>query len=214
MIVHNIQQGTPEWHHLRAGRVTGTQFSTLFMGKKTKGYLDLVGELAAQIIIQGDLGEQQFQSAKMEDSSDLEHVARDAFSEAIYPVQEIGFITPDAGHKFHEWIGISPDGIGISGDFGLEIKIPLAKTHFRYLSSGVVPKEYLDQVQGSLFTTGLEVWYFMSWYPDLKPLIVEVTPDKDLHERYEVELDFLIQAVKDSIENYKNYGYQEQGEAG
>lgn len=214
MIIHQVTQGTPEWYHLRAGRITGTRFATLLMGKTTKGYNDLIGELTAEAITGEDLGEIKHQSPEMEWGIEMEPYARDLFSDLIYPVVEVGFITPDPGHQWEDWIGISPDGLLHTGsrysgiNAGIEIKCPLAKTHFRYLAANEVPKEYIHQVQGSLFTTGLDLWYFMSWYPKMKPMILEVTPDQELHERYQVELEVVTQAVKDNIERYKNYGYE------
>ena len=119
-------------------------------------------------------------------------------------VDRVGFITPDPDNEFADWIGCSPDGI-IKG--GLEIKCPLAKTHINYIEGNRLPNEYKHQVQGSLFVTGLDYWDFMSYYPGMKPFIIRVLPDKDMHNEYEERLRELIKDVNLKLENYKKYDY-------
>ena len=73
---------------------------------------------------------------------------------------------------------------------GLELKCPAGWTHIRYLRAGVMPPDYVPQVQFSLWVTGLSRWYFMSyartpedpllaWRPgtSMPPLLLEVEPD-------------------------------------
>jgi len=243
MIIHNCLQSTPEWFELRAGRVTGTRFKTLMMGKTTKGYRDLIDEIACEVITEG-VNDQEFSytSPIMERGKDMEPIAREVFREVTgFNVGEVGFITPDEDHEFAEWTGISPDGIIyetkriditpvdrtniLAGEdqiiikgrlyqkefnniSGLEIKCPLAKTHFGYLESGELPSDYIHQVQGAMHVSGLESWYFMSYYPKMKPFIIEVKPDPDLHLQYESSLRELVFQVKKKIEIYKEYDYE------
>ena len=90
-------------------------------------------------------------------------------------------------------VACSPDGIHKAPrpDFGVELKCPAGWTHIRYLRAGVMPPEYVPQVQFSLWVTGLSRWYFMSyartpedplmaWRPgsSMPPLLLEVEPDE------------------------------------
>lgn len=57
---------------------------------------------------------------------------------------------------------------------GIEIKCPAPHTHVKYLSDGVIPKEYRAQVYGSMFCTGFSKWVFMSYCRGFPALILEV----------------------------------------
>jgi len=47
----------------------------------------------------------------------------------------------------------------------------------------------------------------MSYYPDMKPFIIRVFPDKELHLKYEERLRESILLIKNKIEIYKNYSF-------
>ena len=66
---------------------------------------------------------------------------------------------------------------------------------------------YKNQVQSSLWITGRKWWDFMSYYPDMKPFIIRVFPDKELHLKYEEMLRESILLIKNKIEIYKNYSF-------
>ena len=100
-------------------------------------------------------------------------------------VQEVGFHM----HDDHD-IGCSPDGL--FADTGVEIKCPKANTHVRYMRSKKLPSEYLQQVQGTMYVMNLERYYFMSYHPDLKPIIIEVKRDNELIDK---AADILIAAA-------------------
>lgn len=206
MITINVEQGSDAWFEARTGRVTGTRFASLMAKKTTKAYQDLATDLAAEIIT-GEV-EESYSNTVMERGKDLEPEARELYQKIMdVDVAEAGFIIPDG--EFTDYIGISPDGIimELSEDeyteVGMvEIKCPLRKTHLKYLFGGKLPSEYRHQVQSQLFVTGLDYCDFMSYYPGMKPFIVRVFPDKELHKQYESELREMIKKVQDIIEKY------------
>jgi len=61
---------------------------------------------------------------------------------------------------------------------GLEIKCPKMHTHVNYLLKGTVPRIYWPQVQGSMYITGYDYWWFMSFYPGLPPLEIKMKRDE------------------------------------
>lgn len=61
---------------------------------------------------------------------------------------------------------ISPDGLIPDLNKGLEIKCPKMSTHIRYILEGGVPKEYIIQVQFSMWVTGYKEWDFVSYCPE------------------------------------------------
>jgi len=50
-------------------------------------------------------------------------------------------------------------------------------THVDYLMEAVLPSEYAVQVHWSMMVTGIQQWYFMSYFPGLNPLILRVEYD-------------------------------------
>jgi len=209
MIIHNIEQRSEAWHEIRLGRITGTSFQTLVSGESTKGYQDLILNLAGEILT--GISEESYSNDIMERGIEFESDAAKEFSEVTgFELQEIGFITPDENTPYFEWIGVSPDRlIKIGGNYtsGLEIKCPLRKTHLRYINENRLPMEYVKQVQGALFVTKLPKWYFMSYYPGMKPFIKEVLPDESLFATFETRLNKIIPLIKTQIENYHKYDY-------
>jgi len=65
----------------------------------------------------------------------------------------------------------SPDGL-VGDDGGLEVKCPNRGTHTGYLVNAELPLKYRLQVVGSLLVTGRSWWDFLSYHPDMQPLLV------------------------------------------
>jgi predicted phage-related endonuclease len=100
-------------------------------------------------------------------------------------VQQVGLVYPDHTQDYH----CSPDGL-LDGT-GLEIKCPSLPVAVEYLDKGVLPTEYKVQVQGSMMVTGFNSWWFISYYPGLKPLILEIQRD-----------DKFCEMIKNSVEGF------------
>lgn len=174
MQVINMEQGSPEWLEARKGVVTGSRFKDVItpakaeLSKSSKTYMyELVAERMGATV-------SFYQNEHMQRGNDLEPDARTAY-EFIKDctVKEVGFCLHD-----NKLIGVSPDGL-IDEDGGIEIKCPKETTHISYLDKGELPLIYKPQVQGCLWVTGRKWWDFMSYHPDLPPLIVRVLRDED-----------------------------------
>jgi hypothetical protein len=218
MIIHRIEQRSEAWYALRSGRVTGTSFQTLVSGKSTSGYKGLVSRLAAEILLgKSDENDKGYSNDIMESALEMEAEALNEYNEVVGSnLVPIGFITPNEDHEFAEWIGCSPDGLSYIMiptkaivSHGLEIKCPLAKTHINYIEAGKLPNEYKHQVQGSMFVTNLKTWDFMSYYPGMKPFIIEVEKNQEMHDEYTERLRELIKDVNIKLEKYKAYDHHE-----
>lgn len=197
-----MEQGSEAWFEARCGLITATRIASMMAGESTKTYKDLITDLAGEIIT-GEV-EESYSNAIMERGTELEPFARGEY-ESIFDteVKEVGFVLSE---KYKDWLGVSPDGLTTDG--GLEIKCPLRKTHINYIEANRLPNEYKWQVQGSLFVTGLPHWDFMSYYPNMKPFILRVYPDKEMHLDIEQRLIKTIANVKAKIKMYKNYNYE------
>lgn len=172
-IFNNIDQGTPEWHAIRAGIPTASNFDKIIKANGSRS--DQAKTYIHQLVGERLLGhaEDGFKSEWMERGTELESEAR-ALYEFISgnDVCQVGFM-----RLGYPSCGCSPDGL-VGDDGGLEIKCPKLSTHIKYALSGKLPSDYHRQVMGSLFVSGRKWWDFMSYYPGLDPFIVRVYPDQ------------------------------------
>ena len=182
MIIHDVEQNTPEWFALRCGIPTASEFSKILTstGKdstQSKGYMHtLVGErLAGEPL-------ESVNNVWMERGKELEADALSYFEfETDLDIESQGFITND-----DLTLGCSPDGF--SGDWGVEVKCPKGSTHVEYLLGRRVPPVYFPQVQGSMYVTGVDHWWFVSYHPKLDPLIIRVQRDEEWINKLEIAL--------------------------
>jgi len=201
MIKIDIEQGSESWFAIRAGKITGTRFAKVMAGDNTATYKDLITDLAGEIIT-GEV-EETYTNAIMERGVLLEPEARKVYEQEIEKVKEIGICLLD---DYEDWVGFSPDGL--TKDGLLEIKCPIRKTHLNYIEKNVLPSEYKWQIQGGIMVTGTKYCDFMSYYPKMKPFIVRVQPDRDMHAELMAEIYKTIKLVKQKIEVYNQYDHQ------
>lgn len=189
MKIHEgIEQGSVEWFLLRSGRVTASTAEALVtnLGKVKTG--DAAKTLLVEILAENWVGGPlpSFQGAlDCENGKILEERARPCFTlETGKAVKEVSFIEGD-----DERTGCSPDGILTDEKAGLEIKSPRMENHIRYLLDGIVPADYVIQVQFSLYVTQWPRWYFMSYRSQFPPLILKVEPDEKIQSAIKTALD-------------------------
>lgn len=203
MIVINCEQRSEAWFANRIGRFTASSFKDLMSGKDTAGYENLIAKIALEIITGED--EEEFTSDAMERGIELESEAVIEFENHTGLItKEVGFCIPDENNILHEWVGVSPDRV-IDDETILEIKCPLAKTHFKYIKQNRLPNEYKWQVQGQLMVISAKKCFFMSYYPGLKPFIIEVYPDEKMHQELTQRIIESIEEVKQLIKTYNQY---------
>jgi len=156
-IYAELEQGTPEWFAVRCGKFTASKdFQQLVTGKPDT-YTKLIRRKLAEKIT-GKLVASDYTNVNMERGNLLEQAARDAFEwHTGLAVQQVGFVEGD------EWYGASPDGL-IGDDAGLEIKCRDIHTHLDCWIDGW-DKSYKWQIQGNLWVTQREHWYFASYNP-------------------------------------------------
>lgn len=146
-LIDTCEQCTPEWHQLRAGRVTGSKADCVdakARDGKSEGTTrrDYRVQLALEILT-GKPQEDGYMSREMQEGKEREPSARLAYEvETGNLLQEIGFAYwPDLP------IGCSPDALVEDDDgFGLvSIKCPKAATHWEYLQAARHPPAYVPQ---------------------------------------------------------------------
>lgn len=183
MIIFDCEQCSEEWFAARVGVPSASCFDKIITttGKPSAQRDKYLYQLAGERLV--GCKEETYQSAAMLRGIELEPEAREAYEFITgTKVETVGIIYKDERKRF----SCSPDGL--SPQRGLEIKCPSLSVHTEYLHKGKLPTTYFQQVQGSLYVTGLEVWDFMSYYPGMDPLIVTVEPNIEWHRALEKEL--------------------------
>jgi hypothetical protein len=181
VLLHDVEQGTDEWHKLRAGRPTSSEFDQLVTGtgKVSTGLKDYALKLATEKYLDS-IGKKIVSGWKggwaTDRGHELEPVSRAEY-EMLYqiPVQEVGFITDD----LMRW-GSSTDGL-VEEDGVVEFKNLIETTFFKagiyWKQHGKTEPKYMPQCQGELFVTErdfVDLVLFNPEYPD--PIIERIYP--------------------------------------
>jgi len=191
-----MEQGSPEWFDVKRGKISASGISNV-LAKGKKGELSKTREkYFEEIFIERITGitDKGYSNYNMENGTETEPLARDAYGMlTLTNVQEVGFV------EVNEWLGCSPDGL--VGDDGLiEIKSPLAKTHYHTIKKDSVPTQYIPQIQCQLYVTGRQWCDFVSfnqyWTP--KPIYVKrVERDEEKIKQIAVEVEIFIDELKE-----------------
>ena len=197
MIIHDVIQGSEAWHKLRLGRFTATDFTTVANGKKATIDTLIYKKVAERIT--GLPASERYINANMERGLDLESEARTAFEfRTGIEVDVVGFCSLD------DWVGCSPDGL-IGENKGIEIKCKDNHTHLECLLHG--DNSYRWQIQGNLYVTGRDSWYFISYNPNFpieKQLyITEYGRDDDALSKIEQGLKYAVNKAKEIWREYE-----------
>lgn len=168
MEIFDFPQGSPEWHAIRAGLPTASEFSTVMAKGKTAGsesvtrrkyMLRLAGET-----LTGE-PEQTYSNGFMERGKEWEPEARNlyAFLYSCEPKQ-VGFIR--SGNK-----GCSPDAL-IGDDGMLELKSAIPSVLIDLFLRDTFPSEHLAQCAGNLWVAERQ-WIDIAVYHPKLPLFVK-----------------------------------------
>ena len=173
MQIHNDKQGSPEWLASRVGLATASEFHKILTptGKASTQAKVYMESLLAEIMIGESVS--TWEGNKWTDrGTELEPDAICLYEMITkQSTEEVGFVE-------NYGVGCSPDRF-IGDDGLLEIKCPAAHTHVKYLLENKMPSEYIPQIQGQLYVTERKWCDFMSYHPEMKPLIIRVKRDED-----------------------------------
>lgn len=202
--IKQIKRGVNEVTH-EGETFTGTKADcTLWVRErlpkiKSDTKLTYMDELVAQIatgLIPDEISAKPLQWGK-----DHEEEARDAYSAATFEaIEEEAFIYQDERMR----AGISPDGLIVGEDKGLELKCPWSsKVWCAFAGRGEIKKEEIAQVQFSLFITGFKSWGFAKFDPrnvNCKKLhYVEIFRDEEMIAKLEKGLNEFIEDMDKAL---------------
>lgn len=194
MIVLNFPQCSPEWFKARAGIPTSSEFDKIITtkGEPSKSRTKYMWKLAGERL--GGIVEEGFISFAMNRGKEKEEEAKKFYAFTNEPVQSVGFCLSDC-RRF----GASTDGL-INDKGVFELKCPEMATHIGYLlGDPEIPTEYYQQTQGELFVTGREYVQFLSYYPGIKPFLVQEEPDTVFQRLLKKELDIFCQELDELV---------------
>lgn len=182
-----IEQNSVDWSILRSGKITASEMDAIIspLGKirDSEGVDTYVAQKLCEIWTGGPLLALQG-IFDVEQGRILEERAKPAFTvHTGIEIENVAFIETDDGR-----VGCSPDAmIGVNS--GVEIKCPRMDTHVGYLLAGKLPKQYVAQVQGSMFVTGCQRWHFFSYCRNLPPLHIIVERDGNFQDALREAID-------------------------
>lgn len=199
IIIHDMEQGGPEWFSVRAGKPTASMFSTVMAkgeGKTRRAYmLKLAGE-----ILTGEPME-TYSNVHMERGQEQEDNARDryALTHDAEP-KRIGFIEDaDLG------AGCSPDAL-LGDDGVLEIKSALPHIQIERLLAGKVPPEHVAQCQGNLLITRRNYIDFVSHCPRLPLFVKRAYRDEAYLKNLASEIERFNDELAVTVDRIRRYG--------
>lgn len=160
-IFREIEQGTEEWHKIRAWVITWTKLKNICWSSKTQetAMYELIAEEFAPL-------EENFSSQAMQRWKELESIAKAKYIDKTWEkVEEIWFI------KKNDYVWLSPDGVIFDENEkikkAIEIKCPWAKNFTKCILENKIPEEYKYQViMYFLVISDLEELDFILYNPD------------------------------------------------
>lgn len=164
MKVMEFEQGSPDWHAYRCGRVTASRVADVIAKTKT-GWGASRANYAAQLVCERLTGTvaESYSNAAMQWGTETEPQARLVYEMMRdCEVRQVGLIQ----HPKIDLSCASPDGL--VGDEGLlEIKCPQTNTMIELLLSQSIPAKYECQMQWQLACSGRAWCDFVAFDPRL-----------------------------------------------
>jgi putative phage-type endonuclease len=192
-----VEQGTPEWHQIRLGKVTASRVADILAKTKTgpsASRSNYLIELALQRVTK--TLEESYTNSAMEWGIQTEPQARVAYEVKTNNfVDQVAFIDHPTISNF----GCSPDGL-VGSDGLIEIKCPNSATHWSYIKDNAPPNKYYIQMQAQMAVTGAKWCDFVSFDPRMPErsqlLIVNVPRDPEFISSMEEEIKQFLSEVE------------------
>jgi putative phage-type endonuclease len=205
MIVLDFEQGSPEWHAYRCGKVTASRVADVIAKTKT-GWGASRANYAAQLVVERLTGTvaESYSNAAMQWGTDTEPRARLVY--AMMTDAEVG----QCGLIQHPTIPLScasPDGL--IGDDGLvEIKCPNSATHIETLLSETVPAKYVTQMQWQMACSDRAWCDFVSFDPrmpgEMQLFVSRVRRDDAVIKDLATQIETFLAEVADTVSQLQN----------
>lgn len=205
MIIHNLDQRTPEWYQIRTGKPTGSAFSKVLTskGELSKQSASYAASLAIEIYT-GEPNE-TFEGTEWTDRGKELEAEAQAFYELDYDVdvQPVGFVTDDQDR----W-GCSPDGL-VRDDGMTEYKCLKPENHIEammfYRRNGRCEAKYVPQTQGQMWVCERKWCDLVFYCPKLPTLVIRQEPDPTFFDALEPALLELLKQRDERVQVLREY---------
>lgn len=203
-IYADVLQGSDQWHALRLGRPTASNFDKIVTPKKcelSKGAIDYALRLCAERLLNATTA-QTFDGPWLERGKEMEPDAVRMY-EWQYEVKTmpVGFITTDDG-----LIGCSPDRLVLSEErVALEVKCPSPHVHLGYLLNGTTD-DYKPQVQGQILVAELDRAELFGYHPQMPPVLIRTTPEPEYQAKLKEALNRFVANLEEMYQRAKTLG--------
>ncbi len=198
--IHNVEQGTPEWHALRAGLPTASMFDAIMArkkdGKPTAARQKYLFTLAGQRLT-GKIVE-TFSGGALARGHEMEGEARDFYVfQSDQAVEKVGFVTNSIWRA-----GASPDSL-VGSDGMLEIKTKEPHILLECLEADEVPEEHIAQCQGQLAVAQRQWVDFCAYWPGMPKFIKRLQRDEAYIAKLKIEVQEFNEELAALVEKYK-----------
>ena len=190
-----IEQGTPEWHQMRLGKVSASRMADLLAKTKT-GFSASRAKYMAQLLCERMTGQptEFFITPAMQRGTEIEPVARAAYeAENLVSVEQVAWVE----HPTISLAGCSPDGF--VGEHGLiEIKCKEIHNHLDSILNDKIDPDHQAQMMWQMACTGRQ-WCDYVCFDDRAPEGLQLFV-KRLHrdeEKIKAMEDEVIKFLKD-----------------
>lgn len=173
-------QGSDEWLAARCGLLTASEMHLIVTPTLKAASNDKERSHLYELMAQRITGyvEPRYISDDMLRGQEDEIDARMLYEKHYAPVQEVGFITND---KWGFTLGYSPDAL-VGNDGLIECKSRRQKFQIQTIIEGVVPADYMIQIQTGLLVSEREWVDFVSYSSGLPLFVLRVLPIPEYQE--------------------------------
>lgn len=205
----DIEQHSDEWRQLRCGLLTASEMDLIITpaklqvanNDKSRSHLY---ELAAQRV--NNYVEPTWTGGAMERGLLDEIDARDLYSTHYAPIREVGFVT---NNRWGFTLGYSPDGlVGERGQW--ENKSRAQKYQFQTIIDGLMPVDFLIQVQTGLIVTERDWCDFTSFCSGMPMMTRRIYPDEKVQTAIIQAATIFHEQLEEKIALYR--GQSDDGE--
>ncbi|UQI42711.1 lambda-exonuclease family protein [Vreelandella venusta] len=152
MITHNVQQGTPDWHALRASCFTASEAPAMAGVSKYQSRSDLLKQKYTGEVPEVTPAQQRIFDKGHAAEAKARPIAERIIGEELYPCT--------ATHDDHEWMLASFDGCTMLEDVIFEHK--MINADLRTATVETLPEHYKVQMDQQLAVSGAEKCLFMA----------------------------------------------------
>lgn len=186
MTIGAFDQTSEEWRAMHRGMLTSSEWGRILKASpKTLDKIRLEKQAELQGAVLPSFTAQSTDWGKQTEPQARAQVELYLIELGILPDTEEIIVPGLIIHDDYIWAGSSPDGLILSIKMGGELKCPFDQSiHMKHFDDHTgdfkwrqnIPEKYYAQVQGGMWVTGWDLWFYASFDPRL----LETDPDHAL----------------------------------